>query len=372
MRNFKVGIIGCGTIFPMHAQSLMNTRGVKLAAVCDIKKGRAAGQARKFRCNHYTNYKVMLSRERLDAVHICTPHYLHLPMVLEAAKRKINILVEKPMALNPREAEKEIKAARKNNVTLSVKSQNRFNPGSQLVKKRIEDKSLGKFKAARLILSYHKPDSFYRSSDWKGRLSKEGGGVVIDQAIHYLDILRWLIPSPIDYVEASCHNRGHSFIDVEDCAEGVIRFKNGFYVSFYLMNYYSYDADTRIEIDCEKARVHIVKDSAYIGYYKIRKDREKEGFIREGREKEGFIRGGREKEGVIREEKAQPRDDEYIDYGDGVKDYWGFCHFNQIKDFYEALRSGRKPAIAGEDALKTQELVNAIYESSKRGRKVYL
>ena len=342
MKQFRAGIIGCGTIFPMHAQSLKNVKGVKLAAVCDIKKGRAASSARQYRCNHYTDYKVMLERERLDAVHICTPHYLHLPMVLEAAKRKTNVLVEKPMGLNPREAEKEVTAAKINKITLSTISQNRFNPGSQLVKKRIEDKSLGKLKAARLVLSYHKPDSFYKKSDWKGRLSKEGGGVVIDQAIHYLDILRWLIPSPIDYVEASCHNRGHSFIDVEDCAEGVIRFKNGFYVSFYLINYYSYDADTRIEIDCEKARVHIVKDSAYIGYYNGKN------------------------------EKAQPRSDEYLDYGDGVRDYWGFCHFNQIRDFYEALRSGRKPAITGEDALKTQKLVDAIYESSRRGRKVYL
>jgi len=342
MKPFKAGIIGCGTIFPMHAQSLKNIKAVKLAAVCDIKKGRAASRAKQYRCNYYTNYKVMLCRERLDAVHICTPHYLHLPMVLEAAKRKTNILVEKPMGLNPAEAKKEIAAAKINNITLSTISQNRFNPGSQLVKKRIEDKSLGKLKAARLILSYHKPDSYYKKSDWKGRLSKEGGGVVIDQAIHYLDILRWLVPSPIDYVEASCHNRGHSFIDVEDCAEGVIRFKNGFYVCFYLINYYSYDVDTRIQIDCEKARVHIVKDSAYIGYYSGKK------------------------------EKAQPRSDEYIDYGDGVKDYWGFCHFNQIRDFYEALRAGRKPAITGEDALKTQELVWAIYESSKRNKRVYL
>jgi predicted dehydrogenase len=263
-------------------------------------------------------------------------------MALDAAKRKINIIVEKPMGLNPAEADKEIKAAKKNKIVFSVISQNRFNPGSVLVKKRIGGGQLGRLKAAKLVLSYHKPDSYYMSSDWKGRLDKEGGGVVIDQAIHYLDILRWFIPGPIEYVEASVHNRMHSFIDVEDTAEGIIRFRNGFYVCFYLINDYSYDADTRIEIDCEKARIKIIKDSAFISYFTGRK------------------------------EKAEPRSDEYMDYGGGVRDYWGYCHYNQIKDYYESLRTGREPAIKGEDAFKTQKMVWAIYESSKRRRKVYL
>ena len=325
MKTFKVGIIGCGTIFPMHAQSIKNIKGIKLAAVCDIREERAKDKARYFNCNYYKDYKKMLASEKLDVVHICTPHYLHMPMVLEAAKNKINIIVEKPMGLNPAQARKEIEAAKKNKITLGVISQNRFNPGSQLVKKRIEDGNLGKLKAARLVLSYHKPDSYYKKSDWKGRLNKEGGGVVIDQAIHYLDILRWLSPSLIDYVEASVSNRGHSFINVEDSAEGMIKFKNGFYACFYLVNYYSYDDDPVIEIDCEKARVRIIKDSAYIDYYNGKK------------------------------ENAQPGKNEYIDYGDGVRGYWGFCHYSQIKDFYEALSAGRKPAITGEDANKTQE-----------------
>jgi predicted dehydrogenase len=150
------------------------------------------------------------------------------------------------------------------------------------------------------------------------------------------------VPSPAEYVEASTHNRYHSFIDVEDCAEGVIRFKNGFYACFYLINYYSFDADTQIEIDCEKARVQIVKDSARIGY----------------------LNG--------KEEKAEPGIDEYIDYGGGVRDYWGYCHYNQMKDYYDSLSKGRRPAITGEDAFKTQELVWAIYESSRRDRRVQL
>ncbi len=342
MKTLRSGIIGCGTIFPMHAQSIKNIKEARLVAVCDIKKDRARDKAKKYACAGYTDYKKMFAETHLDVVHICTPHYLHMPMIIEAAKRKINVISEKPMALNPEQAKKEIAAAKKNKITFGVIFQNRFNPGSQLVKSRIDDKSLGKLKAAKLVLTYHKPDSYYKKSDWKGRLNKEGGGVVIDQAIHYLDIVRWLIPSPIGYVEAKCSNRMHTFTDVEDSAEGIVKFKNGFYLCFYLINCYSFDDDPFIDIDCEKARVHIVKDSAYIGY------------------KNG------------RNEKAEPGADEYIDYGDGVRDYWGYCHFNEIREFYRSLAAGKKPAVTAEDAKKTQDLIWAIYESSKRGKKIYL
>jgi len=175
MKTFRAGIIGCGTIFPMHAQSLNNIKGVKLVAVSDIKEGRAKQRAKAYRCSYYTDYKKMLDEADLDTVHICTPHYLHMPMVLEAAKRKIDTITEKPMALDPVQAEREIKAAKKAGITFGVISQNRFNPGSQLVKKRIKDGSLGKARAAKLVLTYHKPDSYYKASDWKGRKNKEGG-----------------------------------------------------------------------------------------------------------------------------------------------------------------------------------------------------
>lgn len=351
MTRLRAGIIGCGAIFPMHAQSLKNIKNVELVSVCDIRQERAKAASLKYRTAHYTDYINMLDNESLDAVHICTPHYLHEPMILHAARRKINVLTEKPMGLNPYEAAKEIAAARKNRIAFSVILQNRFNPGSQLVRKRAEDGRLGRLKAAKLVLTYHKPDSYYRKSDWKGRPDKEGGGVVIDQAIHYLDMVRYIINSPIEYVEASTANRMHFFIKVEDTAEGLVKFKNGFYLCFYLINCYSFDDDPVIEIDCEKARVRIVKDSAYIRYY-------------------GRGAGGRGP--GAREEKAVPKKSEYIDYGDGVRDYWGYCHYNQIKDFYESLRSGRKPAVSPEDAAKTQKLVWAIYESAKRHKRVYI
>jgi len=341
MERYNIGIVGCGTIFPMHAESILKAKGASITAVCDIKRKRAAEKAERYRCSYYTDYKTMIQKERLDCVHICTPHHLHAPLAIYAAEAGLHALVEKPMALSSEGASQMIETFKKRKLRLGVISQNRFNPGSRLVKKRLTEGALGRPLSAKLVLSYHKPDEYYKKSDWKGTWDKEGGGVVIDQSIHFLDVLQWLINDKVDYVEANISKRKHSFIKVEDCAEGVIQFKKGAYVCFYLINFYTYDADTQFELHCEKGRVWVVKDSATIEYYG----------------------GGRE--------KAKPRADEYIDYGGGVRDYWGFCHYNQIKEFYGALRQNREPAITGFDGKRTLDIVLAIYESSRRKKKIF-
>ncbi len=339
---FKVALVGCGNIFLMHAQSLVNTPGVELVAVCDIRPSLARKAAKRYNCRGYTDYQKMLEEEKPDVIHILTPHYLHPPMAIQALKRKINVLTEKPISINPRDGQRMIKAARQNKVKLGVIFQNRYNPGSQLVKQNLLNEKLGRVKAAKLVISYHKPDSYYKKSDWKGRWDLEGGGVLIDQSIHFIDVLRWLIGGEVEYVEANVARRMHKFIEVEDLAEGVIKFKKGTYVCFYLINFYSFDADPKIEMDCQKGRVEIVKDSAKIAFY-------------DGRKLE-----------------AKPKPGEYIDYGENRKDYWGFCHWVQIKEFYRALKEGRQPEINGEEALKTQRIVWSIYKSAREKRRIYL
>jgi predicted dehydrogenase len=341
MKIYKVGLIGCGNIFPMHAMSLKNIRGVEIQAVCDIKLPRAVAQAQKYNCNYYTNYGQMFSKEQLDAVHILTPHHLHAPLAIYAAKKKVNILVEKPMALNPQEAQKMIEAAQENKVKLGVIFQNRYNPAAKLISARFKSRALGKLISAKLVLSWHKPDEYYSKSEWKGTKQKEGGGVVIDQAIHSLDLLNYLTNDNLDFVYAHVANRMHKIVKVEDVAEGIIKFKKGSYICFYTINYYSYDADVETELHCQKARVKIIKDSCWIEYYNGKK------------------------------EKALPHPKDYIDYGDGVRDYWGHCHLLQIKDYYNSLRKNKAPFIDGAEAKKTQDLVWAIYKSSQTNRRIY-
>ncbi|MBL7157391.1 MAG: Gfo/Idh/MocA family oxidoreductase [Candidatus Omnitrophica bacterium] len=340
MKQFRVGVIGCGNIFPMHAASLGHIKAVKIVAICDKIPSKAKKTAKKYRCKYYTNYKKMLDEESLDSVHILTPHYLHPEMAIEAAKRKINVLCEKPIAINPKDASRMIKICRKNRVKLGVISQNRYNPGAQLAKKCVSNGSLGKIKGVKLIVSYHKPKGYYTKSDWKGTLDKEGGGVLIDQSIHFIDVLNWIINDRVEYVEAHIANRMHPEVKVEDLAEGLIKYKKGAYICFYLINYYPYDDHTEIELDCEKGRVKIVKNSARIDFY-----------------------SGKAL-------KAAPKKGQYIDYGKGVKDYWGFCHSIQIKEFYNALQTGRNPEITGQNGLETLNIVWNIYKSAKLQRRI--
>ena len=339
MKKYRVGIIGCGNIFPMHAVSLKNLKETELVAVCDIKEERAKEKANEFSCDYYQDYQEMIARGGLDVVHICTPHYLHALMTICAAEAGLHVLTEKPMSISKDEARKMIATCDENKVTLGVIFQNRYNPGSQLIKKTLTSGKLGKIYGVKMAVTWKRTDEYYSKSDWKGTWDKEGGGVVIDQAIHTMDLMRWFINSDIEYVEANIANRGHLLIDVEDLAEGVIKFKNNILGSFYTINYYSHDAPVSIEIHCERGLASITGDTGIIKF-----------------------KNGRE---IL----AQRDPRESFDYGNS-KSYWGVSHIKQITNYYESLSKGIAPEITGREAYKTQEMVGAIYQSGKTGERV--
>jgi len=341
MKNYRAAIIGCGNIFPMHAVSVQRTSGVELVAVCDNKEGRVNAAAQEFSCKAYTDYKEMLRAERPDVVHLCLPHYLHASIGIDCMEQGAHVLTEKPMTITLEEAKAMMDTAKQRGVTLGCIFQNRYNAGAVLVKEEMDKGSLGKINSAKCFVTWNRSDAYYGASDWKGTWEKEGGGVIIDQAIHTLDMLRYLIGEEIDYIDATIANRGHATIDVEDTAEGVIAYKNGLLTNFHAINYYSYDADVSIEMDCENALVQMVGDGATIKF-------------KDGR-------------ALI----AERNPDENFDYGN-VKSYWGVNHIKQIKNFYESMRNGTQPFITIESAYQTQEMVCAIYQSGKEGGRVYL
>lgn len=341
MTVYKVGIIGCGNIFPMHAVSVNGLKNAKLVAVCDIKEERAKASAKEFNVDYYLDYQEMIDKADLDIIHVCTPHYTHAPITIYACKAGKHVLTEKPMAIKLKDAEAMVKAAKDNNVTLGVIFQNRYNPGSVLIKETLTSGELGKIYSGKLSVTWDRSDEYYSKSDWKGTWDKEGGGVIIDQAIHTMDLMRWFIDDKIDYIEANIGNRAHELIEVEDSAEGVIKYKNGVVTGFYAVNYYSYNAPVEIELHCEKGLVKMVADSASIKF-------------NDGRE---YI--------------VKPDPNESFNYGD-VQSYWGVSHCKQIENYYFSLSQGIEPDVTGEDAFKTQEMICSIYQSGKTGKRVKL
>lgn len=342
MKFYKVGIIGCGNIFPMHAASIGLTGLAQVTAVCDVKEDRAMKAASRYKCEYYTDYKEMIDKADIDVVHVCTPHYLHAPQVIYAAGAKKHVLTEKPMSISLKDAYDMIDACDRSGVTLGVIFQNRYNPGSLLIKHALDDSSLGRILGAKCSVTWKRTDEYYSKSDWKGTWDKEGGGVLIDQAIHTMDLVRWFMNEEIDYVDAQIGNRAHESIQVEDSAEGIIKYKNGVLTSFYTINYHSYDAPVEIELYCENGTAKMVADRATVSY------------------NDGTV--------ITRDKDLS----ESIDFGEGVKHYWGVSHMKQIKAFYGDLNSGRNPAIDGREGLKTQEMIAAIYQSGKEHKRIYL
>lgn len=335
LKKLRVGIIGCGRIAVMHLVPISLLPETELVACCDIKRDRANAVAEKYGATAYTSYEEMLDKENLDAVHICLPHYLHSKVACYAFEKGINVLTEKPMDVDLASAENAVKKAKEKGVLYGVIFQCRYNNSAQLVKNALKSGKLGKIISVRSTLTWTRPDSYYMESDWKGTWDKEGGGVVIDQAIHSIDLVNWMVNSEVQSVSCSMANRGHKIVDVEDSAEGLITYKNGVRYGFYCMNNYGCDEPIEIRLYCEKGKVVFDYDDAYIFY----------------------------NDGTSEEAHQEQNTTEY----EGGKDYWGFQHIRQIKQFYNAILGKEPLEISGEEALKTHRLIMRIYEIGKAG-----
>ena len=334
MKKFKAAVIGCGNISPRHLEAITALDYVELAAVCDNKEDVANQTALKYNTKYYTDYEEMFEKEELDAVHICLPHYLHTMVSKRALQNGVNVICEKPMSIDFESAKETVELAKKLDLKYAIIFQCRYNTPSSVVKKRIEEGKLGAVKSGSTMLTWTRPDDYYSSSDWKGTWDKEGGGVIIDQAIHSIDLANWFVDSEIESVEASLHNRNHKCMAVEDTGEGLIKYKNGALISFFAMNNYAINEPIEIRLCCENGRVKLSYDDATIFY----------------------------NDGSIETVKNEPQ--KIVTYKDG-KEYWGYQHAIQIDRFYKSIAGEIPLEISGEEALKIQKIICEIYKNNK-------
>lgn len=326
----KVGIVGCGNIFTMHATSAHHLQNAQLVGVCDIKKDRADKAAAKYNVKAYYDYKDLIKKELIDVVHVCVPHYLHPIISRYALEQGVHVLCEKPMSITMEDAVANVQLAEEKNLKYGIIFQCRYNDSAKLVKETLEDGELGKVISARVVLTWYRPDEYYSLSDWKGTWDKEGGGVIIDQAIHSIDLANWFIDDEIDSVQVHLSNRGHSVMEVDDTGEGFVRYKNGATLAFWAMNNYGCDEPIEIRILCEKGKIVMDYDRAEIHF-------------NDGR--------------VL---SIDTTIDPNVVY-EGGKDYWGFQHIRQIADFYDCVENNKEFCLSGKEALKIQKLICEIY-----------
>ncbi len=318
----------------MHLDSAAALEEADLVAVCDTKPDRAQKAAERYHATPYTDYLEMFQKENLDAVHLCLPHYLHTVVAQDAFRHGINVISEKPMSIRYEDAVATVEMAKEKNLLYGVIFQCRYNTPSAFVKQRIEDGRLGRVLCGRTALTWYRPEDYYGGSDWKGTWDKEGGGVVIDQAIHSIDLANWMIGSKPVEVQSSLHNRHHTrTMIVEDSAEGLITYENGALLSFFAMNNYLIDEPIEIRLHCEHGDVRFSYDDAVVTY----------------------------EDGTVESVKNHPQ--KIVSYTGG-KVYWGTQHAVQIRQFYRSVLGLEELEITGQEALKIQKIICDIYNNN--------
>jgi UDP-N-acetyl-2-amino-2-deoxyglucuronate dehydrogenase len=328
-------IIGLGSISGVHLRALSELDLAQLKAVVDTNESLARKVAEEYGCDYYTDYKEMLKRDDIQVVHICTGHYLHAPMAVDALKAGKHVLTEKPMAETKAAARTMLDAALENShVQLGVIFQNRYNAPSVRMKQAVESGAYGKLICMKGLVTWHRNSSYYET-EWKGKWATEGGGVLINQSIHTVDLLQWL-GGDISFIKGSISTDSlEGVIEVEDTAHAYIEFKSGATAIFYATNAYLRNSPVEVELVFENATLVQRGDSLYL-------------------DQNGQLT-------VLEEPVVNTL---------GEKSYWGMSHALQIRDFYEHVIAGKPFWIDGPEGYKGFRLVMDIYESSRTGKKV--
>ena len=315
----KVAVVGLGVIGRVHAR-ILRERG-ELFAVCDIDPTRFP-EDQDLLCE--TDYLRLLDGLHPEAVHICTPHYLHASMVIAALERNIHVLCEKPLCISYAEIDAVLAAEKASKATLGVCFQNRYNPANAFVKEYLKDKAV---LAGTGSVVWKRTREYYAADAWRGKWATEGGGVLINQAIHTLDLLQWLVGMPRTLTANLSTVALGDVIEVEDTAS--VFATDGAEFSLFATNASAKDFPVEIRLRTEEEQITILPHEVKVG------------------------------ETV----HAFPKD--AVIYG---KPCYGAGHALLIEDFYRCIREGRHFPIDAEEGAKAVRLVLAAYES--RGRSV--
>lgn len=322
-RTFRVALVGCGVISKTHLEAIL-AAGQTLVALCDIdteKANHLAASRGLAGVPVYPDYETMLEAEKPDVVHICTPHDLHAPMSVAALKRDIHALCEKPLAISEEQLQAVMEAERNSKAMLGVCHQNRYEPNMRRLKELVEnDSPVGGY--ANVI--WKRDADYYRSGTWRGTQKHEGGGVLINQALHTLDLMQWIFGMP-RCVTAHISNDFHKGeIEVEDTAACTFEGENGSRWQFFATT--ASAADFPVQLDLRLASGKLVEAQNH-------------QFTVDHR----LLSGEN-------------------DTGSG-KWVWGNGHRELVADFYRHIRENRPFWLNGAEGAKVVRMILAAYRS---------
>lgn len=357
MKNspYNIAILGCGKVAHLHAQAIQNLPNANLAAVWSRTKKNAVGFAMQYETKAFENIAQMVDSAQIDLVIVCTPHPFHRQPAVEAASAGAHILVEKPLASTLEDADAIIDACKNSGVKLGVVSQRRWYAPVMRVKKAIEAGKIGKPVFGTVNMLGWRDKNYYDADAWRGTWKMEGGGVLVNQAPHQLDLLLWYM-GEIDEVYGLWKNLNHPYIEVEDTAVAIIKFKNGGIGNIIVSNSQKPGIYGKVHVHGENgASVGVQTDGGAMFVAGM-------STVLEPPVNDLWTVPGEEKKLA----KWVKKDSEFFKSIDPTVFYME----RQIEDFLDALENDREPLVTGYDGRRTVELFTAIYRSTRENRPV--
>lgn len=344
-RTLRLGIIGCGKIAPFHAEAVASIPDAELVACCDADLDRARAFAETFGIETATDsLDTFFSRGQLDAALVCTPHPAHEKLVVACAEAGVNVLCEKPIAVRLEEADRMIAATDAAGVAFGVIFQRRFWPSAQRIRHAIDDGLLGKLTFGSASSLLWRPQSYFAADPWRGKWATEGGGVMMNQAVHTIDLLQWFMGPATEVYGRIATLRHGAYIDVEDTVAATVVFESGALGSIQALTTIDPEFGYRVAIHGDNGTTASIHE------------------IPEGTQ------------GINDVWTFEPGASERADWADAERGRPGFPEFHglQIAEFLDAIRHGRPPAVTGRDARNSLAIILGIYESSRTGKPVRL
>lgn len=342
----KYALIGCGRISTNHVKAVINN-GLEFVAVCDLIPEHMEEVLEKHNLQNdesikrYTDYKKMIEENQIDLIGIATESGIHAEIALYCIDHHINLIIEKPMAMSMEDATEIIERAEKNEVKVSACHQNRFNVAVQEMRKALETGRFGRLSHGSIHVRWNRNKGYYTQAPWRGTWAQDGGALM-NQCIHGIDLLRWMMGDEIDEVYGVTKQQFHDYLEAEDVGMAVVKFKNGAIATIEgTTNVYPQNLEETLYLFGEKGTVKLGgKSTNNIDVWNFADETEED-----------------QKNKGLEEETSNV-------YGNG--------HTSLYADMIDAIENNRKPyvdAYAGRNAL---ELVLAIYKSQKEGKAVKL
>jgi len=355
-----IGIVGCGTISATHAGAILALTTARIAACCDVIPERAGKFAREFGIsnNHvHTTLKSFLADPDVDAVSVCTPSGTHAQIAIEALLAGKPTIVEKPMDVNVDACDALNAVQRRIGLPLGVISQHRFDAASIAARDLIDSKALGRLVLIEAQVKWHRAQDYYDSGDWRGTWALDGGGALMNQGVHTVDLMRWLC-GPVESVYAVSRTAAHERIEVEDVVCATLTFESGAIGNLAASTaaYPGFPASLSLHGD---------SGSLIISGDVLQTVATKAPVAVTG--------GGHAATHAMQVAQGGTRSAESHKTEAAVEEtVWGDAHRAQIAEFIQAVKERRSPAVDGISGRRAVEVVCAVYESARTGKLVTL